>query len=75
MLHDKKALESDFLGWVDLPIQYDKEQFERIKRPGERIQNYSDALIVIGIGGSYLGARAAIGALSYSFHNQIKNTT
>jgi glucose-6-phosphate isomerase len=75
MLHDKKDLVSDFLGWVDLPIHYDKDEFERIKRASERIKNNSDALIVIGIGGSYLGARAAIEALSHSFHNQINNTT
>ena len=51
---------SDFLGWVDLPVDYDKEEFARIKAAAAKIQKQSDVLIVIGIGGSYLGARAAI---------------
>jgi glucose-6-phosphate isomerase len=75
MLHEKKGPGSDFLGWVDLPINYDKDEFSRIKKATERIQNQSDALVVIGIGGSYLGARAAIEALSHSFHNQINDKT
>jgi glucose-6-phosphate isomerase len=75
MLHEKKGPGSDFLGWVDLPIHYDKDEFVRIKEAAERIRNQSDALIVIGIGGSYLGARSAIEALSHSFHNQINNKT
>jgi glucose-6-phosphate isomerase len=75
LLHTKKGLGSDYLGWVDLPINYDKEEFNRIKRAAERIRNQSDALVVIGIGGSYLGARAANEALSHSFHNQMNNTT
>ncbi|MES9682985.1 glucose-6-phosphate isomerase [Bacillus sp. AFS001701] len=75
MLHEKKGPGADFLGWVNLPIDYDKEEFKRIKVAAERIRNNSDALIVIGIGGSYLGARAAIEALSHTFHNQIGNTT
>ncbi|MEJ9232129.1 glucose-6-phosphate isomerase [Peribacillus butanolivorans] len=74
-LHEKKGLGSDFLGWVDLQIHYDKDEFERIKQVAERIRDNSDALIVIGVGGSYLGARAAIEALAHSFHNQVNNTT
>lgn len=75
MLHEKKGPGSDYVGWVDLPINYDKNEFDRIKQAAERIKNQSDALIVIGIGGSYLGARAAIEALSHSFHNQMKDKT
>lgn len=75
MLHEKKGPGSDFLGWVDLPLNYDKDEFVRIKQAAERIKNQSDALIVIGIGGSYLGARAAIEALSHSFHNQMNDQT
>lgn len=75
MLHNKKGPGSDFLGWIGLPSNYDKGEFSRIKQAAERIRSNSDALIVIGIGGSYLGARAAIEALSHSFHNQMNNTT
>lgn len=75
MLHEKKGLGSDFLGWVDLPLAYDKEEFSRIKQAAKRIQNHSDALIVIGIGGSYLGARSAIESLSHNFHNQMSGKT
>ncbi|MCH6266232.1 glucose-6-phosphate isomerase [Neobacillus citreus] len=75
MLHEKKGPGSDYLGWVDLPHNYDKEEFARIKAAAERIRSNSDALIVIGIGGSYLGARAAIEALSHTFHNQMDGTT
>lgn len=75
MLHNKKGPGSDFLGWIDLPFNYDKGEFSRIKQAAERIRSNSDVLIVIGIGGSYLGARAAIEALSHSFHNQMNNTT
>lgn len=71
----KKGLGSDFLGWVDLPHAYNKEEFSRIKQAAKRIQNQSDALIVIGIGGSYLGAKSAIEALSHTFHNQINDKT
>ena len=62
---------SDFLGWIDLPVDYDKEEFDRIKKAAARIQNDSDVLIVIGIGGSYLGARAAIEFLRHGFYNNI----
>jgi glucose-6-phosphate isomerase len=75
MLLGKKGPGSDYLGWVDLPNNYDKEEFARIKAASERIRSNSDALIVIGIGGSYLGARAAIEALSHTFHNQIDGKT
>jgi glucose-6-phosphate isomerase len=75
MLHEKKGPGAEFLGWEDLPHKYDKEEFSRIKKAAERIRSDSDALIVIGIGGSYLGARAAIEALSHTFHNQMKDTT
>ena len=75
MLHDKKGPGSDYLGWVTLPFDYDKEEFSRIKQAAERIRSHSDALIVIGIGGSYLGARAAIDALSHTFHNQMNDNT
>ncbi|XJZ28853.1 glucose-6-phosphate isomerase [Bacillota bacterium Lsc_1132] len=74
-LHEKKGPGSNYLGWVDLPVNYDKDEFARIKQAAKRIQNQSDALIVIGIGGSYLGARSAIEALSHSFHNQMNDKT
>ncbi|WCK55795.1 glucose-6-phosphate isomerase [Aneurinibacillus sp. Ricciae_BoGa-3] len=75
MLHEKKGPGSDYLGWVDLPLNYDKEEFARIKQAAKRIRSNSNALVVIGIGGSYLGARAAIESLSHSFHNQMNGTT
>lgn len=62
---------SDFLGWVDLPVNYDKEEFARIKQAAEKIKKDSDVLVVIGIGGSYLGARAAIEILTHSFYNAL----
>ncbi|SEN16485.1 glucose-6-phosphate isomerase [Lihuaxuella thermophila] len=71
MLHNKTGAGADFLGWVDLPSQYDRDEFARIKKAAEKIQSDSDALVVIGIGGSYLGARAAIEMLSHSFYNQL----
>lgn len=74
MLHNKTGAGSDFLGWVDLPINYDKNEFSRIKAAAEKIKADSDALVVIGIGGSYLGARAAIEALSHSFYNLMPKT-
>ena len=60
---------NDFLGWVDLPVDYDKEEFERIKKAAQKIQSDSDVLLVIGIGGSYLGARAANEFLNHNFFN------
>jgi len=68
-LHDKDGLGSDFLGWIDLPKDYDKKEFARIKVAAKSIQEQADVLVVIGIGGSYLGAKAAIEALSNSFYN------
>jgi len=62
-IHQKTGEGSDFLGWVDLPINYDKEEFARIKLAAEKIRNDSDILIVIGIGGSYLGSKAVVEAL------------
>ncbi|WP_455920392.1 glucose-6-phosphate isomerase [Priestia megaterium] len=74
-LHDKEGYRSGYLGWVDLPLNYDKAEFTRIKQAAKRIREHSDALIVIGIGGSYLGAKSAIETLSHSFHNQIAGNT
>lgn len=68
-LHNKTGAGNDFLGWLTLPNDYDKEEFERIEQAAKRIQQNSDVLVVIGIGGSYLGARAAIEALNHSFYN------
>lgn len=70
-LHNKSGAGSDYLGWIDLPSAYDKEEFARIQAAAKRIQSNSDVLIVIGIGGSYLGARAAIEMLSHSFYNML----
>lgn len=69
VLMNKSGAGSDFLGWIDLPVDYDKEEFREIKKAAEKIQNDSDVLLVVGIGGSYLGARAAIEFLSHSFYN------
>lgn len=71
MLHDKTGAGSDFLGWVDLPRDYDKEEFDRVKKAAEKIKADSDVLIVIGIGGSYLGAKAAIEMMSHHFYNSL----
>ena len=62
---------NDFLGWIDLPVDYDKEEFARIKQAAAKIQNDSEVLLVIGIGGSYLGARAAIEFLRHNFYNMV----
>lgn len=62
---------NDFLGWIDLPVDYDKEEFARIKEAAKKIQGDSEVLLVIGIGGSYLGARAAIEFLGHSFYNVV----
>ncbi len=71
MLHEKTGAGNDFLGWVDLPVDYDKDEFARIQKAADKIKNDSDVLIVIGIGGSYLGARACIDALSHTFYNAL----
>lgn len=65
----KTGAGNDYLGWIDLPVDYDKEEFARIKAAAAKIQGDSDVLLVIGIGGSYLGARAAIEFLRHSFYN------
>ena len=68
-LVEKNGAGNDYVGWVDLPVDYDKEEFARIKKAAAKIQSDSDVLLVVGIGGSYLGARAAIAFLSHSFYN------
>ena len=72
-LHRRKDDEKDFVGWLELPTNYNKQEFERIKKAARRIQKDSDILIVIGIGGSYLGARAVIESLTSSFTNILSN--
>jgi len=74
-IHNKTGLGSDFLGWVDLPTNYDKDEFTRIKASATKIAADSDVLLVIGIGGSYLGARAAIEALNNHFYNMLDKTS
>ena len=74
-LEEKTGAGNDFLGWYDLPTNYDKEEFARIKADAEKIKKNSDILIVIGIGGSYLGARAAIEFLKSPFYNSLKKDT
>ena len=69
----KSGLGNDFLGWVDLPVNYDKEEFSRIKAAAAKIRQDTDILIVIGIGGSYLGARAAIEFLKGPYYNNLRN--
>jgi glucose-6-phosphate isomerase len=70
-LHEQTGAGNDYLGWIDLPVNYDKEEFSRIQKSSEKIKNDSDVLLVIGIGGSYLGARAAIEMLNHSFYNAL----
>ena len=71
VLVGKNGAGNDFLGWIDLPVNYDKEEFARIKKAAAKIQSDSEVLLVIGIGGSYLGARAAIEFLRHSFYNVV----
>ena len=71
VLVSKQGAGNDFLGWIDLPVDYDKEEFDRIKKASDKIRSDSEVLLVIGIGGSYLGARAAIEFLRHSFYNII----
>ena len=73
-LINKRGAGADFLGWLDLPVNYDKEEFERIKKAAKKIQSDSEVLVVIGIGGSYLGAKACIEALSHSFYALLDKT-
>ncbi len=70
---NKSGLGNDFLGWVNLPTDYDKEEFARIKKAAEKIRKDTDVLLVIGIGGSYLGARAAIEFLKGPYYNSLRN--
>ena len=70
-LHERADLEDDFAGWVELPTNYDKKEFSRIKKAAKKIKKESDILVVIGIGGSYLGARAVIEALTHTFYNML----
>ena len=75
MIREKTGLGNDFLGWVDLPEAYDKEEFARIKAAAKRINQQSDILIVIGIGGSYLGARVAIEFVKSPNYNNLPKET
>ncbi|MFD1426659.1 glucose-6-phosphate isomerase [Kroppenstedtia sanguinis] len=68
-LHGRSGVGREYLGWLDLPETYDREEFEQIQRAAEKIRSDSDALVVIGIGGSYLGARAAIEMLTHTYYN------
>ena len=70
-LHERADLEDDFAGWVELPTNYDKKEFSRIKKAAKKIKKESDILVVVGIGGSYLGARAVIEALTHTFYNML----
>lgn len=70
-LHEQTGAGGDFLGWIDLPVDYDRDEFSRIQKAAEKIKQDSDVLLVIGIGGSYLGARAAIEMLNHSFYNAL----
>ena len=74
-LNSKTGLGNDFLGWVDLPVDYDKDEFARIKAAAKKIISDTDVLIVIGIGGSYLGARAAIEFLTSPYYNNLRKNT
>ena len=71
LLKSRKGAGNDFLGWIDLPVNYDKEEFGRIKMAAKKIQSDSEILLVAGIGGSYLGARAAIEFLRHGFYNDL----
>ncbi len=75
VLLDKSGEGNDFLGWVDLPVDYDREEFKRIKEAAAKIRHDSKVLVVIGIGGSYLGAKAAIEALMPNFYNETSALT
>ena len=74
-LKAKTGAGNDFLGWVSLPVDYDKEEFARIKAAAQKIQKNCDILVVIGIGGSYLGARAAIEFIKSPLYNNMKKDT
>lgn len=70
-LHEKSGAGADFLGWVEWPATYDTDEYARLKQTAARIRENADALVVVGIGGSYLGTRAVLEALAHPFHNQI----
>ncbi len=74
-LHNKTGAGNDFLGWIDLPVDYDKDEFQRIKKAADKIKSDSDVLVVIGIGGSYLGARAAIEFVRGQNYNDLREGT
>ena len=74
-IRNKNGKGNDFLGWIDLPVNYDREEFARIKAAAQKIRRDSDILLVIGIGGSYLGARAVIEFLQGSYYNQQRKNT
>ncbi|MCQ2435871.1 MAG: glucose-6-phosphate isomerase [Clostridia bacterium] len=74
-LENRNGAGNDFLGWVDLPVDYDKEEFDRIKDAAQRIRKSCDVFIVIGIGGSYLGARAAIEFVKGNYYNSLPKKT
>lgn len=71
LLHEGESLGNDYLGWMDLPVNYDKDEFARIKKAADKIKSDSEVLVVIGIGGSYLGAKAAIEMLGKNFKNNL----
>lgn len=71
LLLSRKGAGNDYLGWIDLPVDYDKDEFDRIKKAADKIRSDSEVLVVIGIGGSYLGARAAIEFLGHNFFNSV----
>ena len=73
-MNKKSSDEKEFLGWLNLPTDYDKTEFKKIKKAAEKIKKDSDVLVVIGIGGSYLGARAVIDALTHSFYNEMTDS-
>ena len=73
VIHEKTGAGNDFLGWLDYPVTYDKEEFDRMKACAKKVQGNSDILVVVGIGGSYLGARAVIEALNHSFFNDLSD--
>lgn len=73
LLREKTGPGNDYLGWVDLPEDYDKEEFSRIKKAADKIKSDSEVLVVIGIGGSYLGAKAALDFLNHTFYNELNS--
>jgi glucose-6-phosphate isomerase len=75
LLTTKTGPGNDFLGWVDLPLKYDKEEFDRIKKAAQRIASHSEVLIVVGIGGAYVGARAVIELLKSPLYNNLPKKT